>query len=87
MDLSASCCLLKCFWMISRIISGAIGLAILVGTVMLAWNLLALEPDARVLLAAYMGIGGILLGAYLLFFAITGAWRPNPARRKEQQEG
>ncbi len=71
--------------MILRIISGAIGVAILVGTVVLAWNLLAMEPDARVLLAGYMGIGGILLGAYLLFFAITGAWRPDPARRRKQQ--
>ena len=71
--------------MILRIISGAIGLAMLVGTVVLARNLLAMEPDARVLLAAYTGIGGILLGAYLLFFAITGAWRPNLARRKEPQ--
>ena len=73
--------------MILRIISGAIGLTILVGTALLARTLLAMEPDAKVLLAAYTGIGGILLGAYLLFFAITGAWRPNPARREEQQSG
>jgi hypothetical protein len=65
-----------------RIISGAAGLALLVATVVLAGYLLAEEPDAKVLLAGYMGIGGILFGAYLLFYAITGEWRPNLTNRK-----
>lgn len=69
--------------MISRMICGAIGLAILAGTVVLAFNLLAMELDARVLLAGYMGIGGLLIGAYLLFYAITGEWRPDLTRRKK----
>ena len=64
-------------------ICGAIGLAILAGTVVLAFNLLAMELDARVLLAGYMGIGGLLIGAYLLFYAITGEWRPDLTRRKK----
>lgn len=62
--------------MISRIISGAIGLTVLIGTAVLALNLLAMQPDRKTLLAAYAGIGGIMLGVYLLFYAITGAWRP-----------
>ena len=61
---------------IYRIISGAIGLTLLVGTFVFALNLLAMDPAASVLLAGYMGIGGILLGAYLVFYAITGKWRP-----------
>jgi hypothetical protein len=67
---------------ILRIISGAAGLTLLAATVVLALNLLAEEPDARVLLAGYMGIGGILFGAYLMFYAITGEWRPNLTNRK-----
>lgn len=67
--------------MIFRIISGAIGLIVLIGTAVLAVNLLAMEPDRRVLLAGYMGIGGILLGVYLLFYAINGHWRPNKQSR------
>ena len=59
-----------------RIISGATGLAILAGTALLALNLVAMEGGVKVLLAGYMGIGGILFGAYLLFYAITGEWRP-----------
>jgi hypothetical protein len=67
---------------ILRIISGAAGLTLLAATVVLALNLLAEEPDARVLLAGYMGIGGILFGAYLMFYAITGEWRPNLTNSK-----
>lgn len=66
-----------------RIISGALGSAILVGTAVLGLNLLAKEYDAEVLLAGYMGIGGILLGVFLLFYAITGKWHPNPATRQK----
>ena len=65
-----------------RIISGVIGLTFLGGTVVLVLNLLQLEPDARVLLAAYMGLGIILLGAYLMVYALTGELRPNLTRRK-----
>jgi hypothetical protein len=68
--------------MIFRIISGIAGLTILVATVVLAFNLLAMDADARVLLAGYMGIGGLLFGAYLLFYAITGEWRPNLTKKK-----
>ena len=68
--------------MIFRIISGIAGLTILVATVVLALNLLAMDADARVLLAGYMGIGGLLFGAYLLFYAITGEWRPNLTKKK-----
>ena len=42
-----------------------------------------MKPGAKVLLAGYMGIGGILFGAYLMFYAITGKWRPNLANRKK----
>ena len=70
-----------------RIISGVLGLTFLVGTVVLVLNLLAMEPDARVLLAAYMAIGGILLGAYLMFYAITGEWRPSLLSRKRTAGG
>ena len=70
--------------MISRVLAGVVGSIILVGTVVLVLKLLAMEPDAKVLLAGYMGIGGILVGAYLSFYAITGEWRPNlTSRRKE----
>lgn len=62
--------------MILRIVSGAIGAAVLAGTVVFALQLLAMDPDRKVLVAAYMGIGGILIGAYLLYYAITGGWRP-----------
>jgi hypothetical protein len=68
--------------MIFRIICGMAGLTILVATVVLAFNLLAMDADARVLLAGYMGIGGLLFGAYLLFYAITGEWRPNLTKKK-----
>jgi hypothetical protein len=69
--------------MIFRIISGIAGLTILVATVVLALNLLTMDADARVLLAGYMGIGGLLFGAYLLFYAITGEWRPNLTKNSE----
>ena len=67
-----------------RIISGIAGLTFLAGTVVLVFNLLAMEPDARVFLAAYMAIGGILLGAYLMFYSITGEWRPNLISRRKR---
>ena len=62
---------------IFRIICGAMGLALLAGTVILALNLLSVERDASVLLAGYGAIGGIILGVFLLFFAITGKWHPD----------
>ena len=68
-----------------RVVSGTIGLAILVGTVVLALNLLAMEPGAKVFLAGYMAIGCIMLGAYLLFYAITGEWRPNLTNRNKER--
>jgi len=71
--------------LIFRIISGATGLTIVVSTVVFALNLVSMEHDARVYLAAYMGIGGILVGAYLLFFAISGEWRPNWTGRKKEK--
>ena len=43
-----------------------------VGTVVLGLNLLTIERSSELLLAAYMGIGGFLIGGYLLFFAIRG---------------
>ena len=55
-----------------RIIGGALGLTCVVGTVILALDLLAMDRSSEVLLAAYMGIGGFLIGGYLLFFAIKG---------------
>ena len=67
--------------MLFRIISGIAGLTILLATVVLALNLLAMEADAKVLLAGYMGIGGLLFAAYLLFYAITGEWRPNLTKK------
>ena len=66
-----------------RFISGVVGLGIFALTILLALNLLAMKPGAKVLLAGYMGIGGILFGAYLMFYAITGKWRPNLANRKK----
>lgn len=66
-----------------RIISGALGAIILISTVVLAVKLVSMEHDARVYLAGYMGIGGILIGAYLLFYAIFGAWRPNLTSQKK----
>lgn len=68
-----------------RIISGAVGLTILVGTVVFALNLVSMEHDARVYLAGYMALGGILIGAYLLFYAIYGEWRPNQTGRKKKR--
>jgi hypothetical protein len=70
-----------------RIISGITGLIFLSGTGVLVLNLLRMEPDAGVLLAAYMGIGGILLGAYLMFYALAGEWRPNLLSRKRTGGG
>ncbi|MBT8067689.1 MAG: hypothetical protein KJO09_10645 [Gammaproteobacteria bacterium] len=69
---------------IFRIISGAAGLTILVGTVVFALNLVSMKHDATVYLAGYMGLGGILIGAYLLFYAVYGKWRPNQASRKKE---
>ena len=69
--------------MIFRFISGAVGLTILVGTVLLARDLLAMEHDASIFLAGYVGIGCIMLGVYFLFYAMTGKWRPNLANRNK----
>ena len=55
-----------------RILAGVFGLTCVLGTVVLGFNLLAIEHSLEVLLAAYMGIGGLLIGGYLLFFAIKG---------------
>ena len=55
-----------------KIIAGALGLTCVVGTVVLGFNLLAMEHSAKVLLASYMAIGGFLVGGYLLFYAIKG---------------
>lgn len=63
-----------------RIICGTAGTAALLGTAALAIDLLTREHDATVLLAAYGALGGILFGVYLLFYAITGKWRPNLGR-------
>ena len=70
---------------ILRIISGAIGLTILIGTVLFALNYVSIEHDARIYLAGYMGIGGILVGAFLLLYAITGEWRPSRISRKKER--
>ena len=67
-----------------RIFVGALGLASLVGTVLWVLNLLARDYDVEVLLAGYMAIGGILVGAFFLLYAVTGRWRPNEADRKKQ---
>ena len=67
-----------------RIINAVAGLTILVSTVAFALNLVSIEPDARVYLAGYMGIGGILVSAYLLIYAISGEWRPNQTSRKKR---
>jgi hypothetical protein len=64
-------------------ISGAFGLTILVGTVLLGQNLLAREHDASVFLAGYAGIGCIMLGVYFLFYAMTGEWLPNLTKRSK----
>lgn len=69
--------------MILRLISGAVGLTILVGTVLLARYLLTTELDASVYLAGYSGIGCIMLAAYFLFYAMTGEWRPNVSKRNK----
>ncbi len=69
--------------MIFRLISGAVGLTILVGTVLLAQDLLVTEHDASIFLAGYMGIGCIMLGVYFLFYAMTGEWRPNLTNRNK----
>ena len=72
---------------ILRTISGAVGLAILVSTVVLALDLVSMEHDARVYLAGYMAIGGILVGAYLLYYAVRGTWRPGRTGRKKGRQG
>lgn len=69
--------------MIFRLISGAVGLTILVGTILLARQLLAMELDASLFLAGYAGIGCIMLGVYFLFYAMTGEWRPNRSDRNK----
>ena len=69
--------------MIFRVISGAVGLTFLVGTVLLAQDLLVREYDASVFLAGYIGIGCIMLGAHFLFYALTGEWRPNLTDRNK----
>ena len=69
--------------MILRLISGAVGLTILVGTISLAQDLLAKEHDASIFLAGYMGVGCIMLGIYFLFYAMTGEWRPNLTNRNK----
>lgn len=66
-----------------RLLCGAIGLILLVGTALMALKLLVMERIASVLLAGYMGIGCIMLGVYLLFYAITGEWRPNLGKRNK----
>ena len=67
-----------------RIISGAAGLTVLVGTIVFALNLVSMEHDAKVYLAGYLGIGGILIGAFLLFYATFGKWRPNQTNQTRQ---
>jgi len=71
--------------MISRLISGAVGLTILVGTALLAKDLLVPEYDASIFLAGYMAIGCIMLGVYFLFYAMTGKWRPNLTNRNKDR--
>lgn len=66
-----------------RIIVGALGLTSLVATVLFVLRLLTMHYDVAVLLAGYMAIGGVLVGAFFLFFAITGQWRPNLTGRKQ----
>ena len=71
--------------MVLWIISGALGSTILIATVFFALNFVSIEHDARVYLAGYMGIGGILVGAFLLFYAIFGEWRPSRIARKKKR--
>lgn len=65
-----------------RVIVGAIGLASLVATALFVLRLVTMELDVEVLLAAYMAIGGVLVGAFFLFYAITGQWRASRTGRK-----
>ena len=69
--------------MFFRIISGAAGVTILVGTAVFALNLVSMGHDASVYLAAYMGIGGLLIAAFLLFYGVSGKWRPSLTGRKD----
>ena len=55
-----------------KILAGVFGLTFVVGTIVLGLNLLSMEHSSKVLLAAYLGIDGFLVGGYLLFFAIRG---------------
>lgn len=66
-----------------RIIVGALGLASLLATALFVLRLLTMEHGAEVLLAGYMAIGGILVGAFFLLYAMTGRWRPNLTGRKQ----
>jgi MFS family permease len=62
--------------MILRLLSGAVGLTILVFTVLLARVLSPTEHDAGMLLAGYIGVGCVMFGVYFLFYALTGDWLP-----------
>ena len=73
--------------MILRLISGAVGLVILVFTVLLARDLPPTEHDTGMLLAGYIGIGCVMLGVYLLFYAMTGDWLPKLTGRDKKRLG
>jgi hypothetical protein len=69
--------------MVFRVISGAVGLTILVFTVLLAQDLPATEHDTGIFLAGYLGLGCIMLGVYFLFYAMTGEWLPKLTNRRK----
>ena len=68
-----------------RIICGVLGVATLTATALLILFLLTQEQQVEVLLAAYMGIGGLLVGAFLLFYAVSGRWRPSLERFRKSR--
>lgn len=71
--------------MILRLISGAVGLATLVFTFLLARDLPPTEHDTGMFLAGYIGIGCFMLGVYLLFYAMTGDWLPKLTNRSRKR--
>ena len=67
-----------------RLLSGAAGFAVLVLSVSWPQVLRALEMTTVSAISGYLSFLGIMLGVYLLFYAVTGEWLPKLAKRNRQ---
>jgi hypothetical protein len=69
---------------IYRLISGIAGVAVVIGAV--TWHRVLPAPSETLpsTMSGFLSAAVVLLGAYLLFYCLTGDWFPRLTKRRDQ---